>query len=54
MFFNENKIKHLHTGNSGNSIPGGLGRDTNMATVSLFRGTNVAAVMSCENQECTS
>ena len=31
------------------STPRGLVCDTNMATVSLFRDTNMAAVTSCEN-----
>ena len=30
---------------------GGFGRGTNMAAFSLFRGTNMAVVTSCENRE---
>ena len=33
------------------SIPVGLDRDFNMAAVSLFGDSNMAAVTSCENQE---
>ena len=48
MFFKQNKREGLHM----NSIkfPEDYS-DTNMGAVSLFRGTNMAAVTSCENQE---
>ena len=37
------------------SIPGGLIGDTNMATIPLFRATNMATVMSRENTlQCSS
>ena len=44
MFFNENKRIRLRNNR-------GLGRDTNMAAISLFKGTTMAAVTSCENRE---
>ena len=46
IYFNQNKRKSLH-----NNKTQGFVRDTIMAAISLFRGTNMAAVTSCETQE---
>ena len=49
MFFNENKRIRLHN-NRFQFSEDWVGTQ-NMATVSLFRGTNMAAVTTCENRE---